>query len=58
MPPAPAAILKMLVPAAQGSSPEAGLGFSLELEKVRLRLVEMAALSHADWMEHLSGALK
>ena len=57
MPPAPAAILKMLVPAAQGSSPEAGLGFSLELEleKVRLRLVEMAALSHADWMEHLSG---
>ena len=55
MTPAPASILEMLVPAAQGSSLEVGFGSSLELEKVRLRLVEMATLSHLDWMEHLSG---
>ena len=49
----PATILEMLVPAVQGSSLEADLGFSLE--EVRLRLVEMATLSHGDWAEHLSG---
>lgn len=53
MPSAPATILEMLVPAVQGSSLDADLGFSLE--EVRLRLVEMVTLSHVDWAEHLAG---
>ena len=55
MPAVPAAILEMLVPAVQGSGLGVGLGSFLESGEVRLRLVEMTVLSHADWIEHLSG---
>ena len=55
MPAAPATVLEALVPVVQGSGLEVGLGSSSESGEVRLRLVEMTVLSHADWMEHLSG---